>query len=235
MRKDILENYWADYPFCSADIMQFVAGEKYVAIMLKNGQTGICATLGHAMDTEFTLQTLNIANNYYSRIVYQAWLNAKLNYQIPELPEGDIFEFIDFSKMQNIVMIGYFENLAEKIKSINHNINIFDFQKTFRARLPESKKKYALNYSDCVVVTATSITNKSFSEIIDNTPLTSKIFLLGPSSILDKKLFSIPRIHGIFGSRLTLYDSKPLEIILNNGGTRDFLPFMKKVALFRNN
>ena len=68
-------------------------------------------------------------------------------------------------------------------------------------------------------------------EIVNNSGINSDIFLLGPSLIMNKDLFEYRNIKKIFGSIFESYDERVLNIIKQGYGTKQFLPFGKKVVL----
>ncbi len=80
-------------------------------------------------------------------------------------------------------------------------------------------------------MTSTSVFNNTFHEIIKHTPDHCDIFMLGPSSIMTPDLFQYRNIKVICGSVFEKSDYSVLNIIENNGGTKDFLKVGNKKVL----
>jgi uncharacterized protein (DUF4213/DUF364 family) len=123
--------------------------------------------------------------------------------------------------------------LAKKVENKNISINAFDLDQLEMPVLPINQQVEYLEKSDCVIVTSTSIANGTLSGIIDNTPQTSDIFLLGPSTPMDDTFFEYPQVKGLFGSIFEPNDNITLDIISNGGGTRQFIQYMQKVYKVR--
>ena len=226
---DPLEEYLKNYSFDSNLIKEIVWGEKYSAVLLKSGQIGVCANLEHKI-IESDIYRIDIENRTF-RIIYHAFLNAYLNYANKYNENIDIFEAVDFANIDNTVMVGYFRPLYEKFKKKNIAIEIFDKFSTEKEISDINTINKSLNNAGAVILTATSIVNKSFDNIISETNSQTHVFLLGPSCTLDKKMLSYQNIKILFGTIFKLNDLRVLEIISNNGGSREFLKFGKKVQL----
>ena len=116
------------YGFKKTNISEIVFGERYLAIMLKNGNIGVCATLGEKFfvsDTE--LENINV-EKYYHRIVLNAYFNAMFNDDQINFKIGDITQAVDFKKIKNIVMIGYFRPIVERFEKIGVKAHVFDLR-----------------------------------------------------------------------------------------------------------
>jgi len=199
-------------------IKNLVVGERYVAVVLQNGNIGVCATLNkklHASLNDF--KEINLENITH-RIIAQAYFNAVFNYQNNYKDQMDIFDKIDFKKHSNIVMIGFFRSLAEKFRKENIELHIFD-KAISDARLIDME--HQLDYvrkADVVILSSTSIFNGSFTKIIEAS--NAKVFLLGPSSIMHKDIFAYSNIKSVFGSLFEKEDTRVLESIKAGRGTK---------------
>ncbi|MBE9491460.1 MAG: hypothetical protein IMY70_01130 [Bacteroidetes bacterium] len=219
------------YPFDKNLISKIVIGEKYVGIMLKNGQIGVCSTLKNRVVFDITNTHQIDLNDLNHRIIYNAWLNALLNYHNNYKSDKDIFEAIDFSKNGHIVMIGYFRPLVKKFQEVNLPLKIFDLYANDAFVQPLINQEQELRSADSVILTSTSIFNNTFLDIICKTKRNCKIFLLGPSSILHSDMFLYRNITNIFGAVFKQDDNHILEIISRGDGTRKFLPIGRKVYI----
>jgi len=208
----------------------FTAGAKYVAALSPQKKIGVCATLGvNVLDTALK-PNLEKAEQ---RILANAAANSVLNYNVPFDGDGDIFQVVDFDKYKSISMIGYFCSLVKKFEGKDIKLNIFDIDQHEAPVIPMSQQKEYLKDSDCVIVTSTSISNNTFTGIVNNIPNSCDVYMLGPSTPLDDEMFSIPQVKGLFGSVFETNDTEVLNIIKSDGGTRVFMPRMKKVYRIR--
>ena len=211
-------------------IKEIVCGEKYVAVLLRNGNIGVCATLFQKVDVKINeLEKIDI-NLIPHRIVANAYFNALLNYDRQYDKQIDIFDEIDFEKFRNIVMIGFFGSLTEKFKKASINLSIFDLESQSSEIIDINKQKEFLAKSEVVILSSTTVFNNTFLEIINSTSENCRIFTLGPSTILHPDMFKYKNIHTIFGSVFKNNDRELLDIIRNDGGTKSFLHIMKKVC-----
>jgi len=216
--------------FDYSEIKRIVCGERYLALMLKNGQIGVCATFGEAFNVdENEFLSINLSNEKH-RIVLNAYFNAKLNYENPDFIIADMMDIIDFKKYKNIVMIGYFRPIVEKLSKYSIKPHIFDLRDE-KISISISKQKEYLIKSDATILTATSLFNNTFSEICEHS--SGDVFILGPSSLLSRYLFDFNKVKYIFGSVFNKYDDTVLDIIQNNLGTRYFLKIGEKVVLVK--
>lgn len=225
-----ISHFYKSIGINTAKIQEIVCGEKYVAVLLKNGNIGVCATLHNnvAVDIEDFEQFDTTLLPH--RIVAVAYFNALLNYDRQFKKQIDIFDEIDFNKFQNIVMIGYFGSLTDKFKNASINLSIFDLKNNNNALVDINKQKEFLKKADVVILTSTSVLNNTFIEIIESTTENCRIFTLGPSTILHPDMFKYQNIHTIFGSVFEKNDSELLGIIRSGGGTKRFLHLMNKVC-----
>lgn len=227
-----LKYLFDQYGFQKDEIKEVVIGEKYIAVLLKNGNMGVCAILKNEVEERISdIEKLNLDLPSH-RILYTAWLNAKINYVNDYSDQKDIFDLINFSKYDKIVMIGYFKPVAEKLSKAEIDFAIFDLYKQDKEIVPlEKQRKYVMG-ADAVILTATSIFNGTFRNIVCNTsPGACDIFVLGPSAILSKELLKYRNVTNLFGFVFPKEGEKALQIIRDGGGTRSFNKFGSKVYI----
>lgn len=226
---DPISHYYQKYSFDSSLIKEFISGERYVAVLLKNGNIGVCATLGQIVNAEIPNE-LDLTNSEH-RIFLNAYYNALLNYDQDYNEEKDIFEAVDFKQFSNIVMVGNFKPVVKRFQKENIPLFIFD-KKEDEAILVEMKDQMEyIQKADAVILTATSIYNLSFMELIENTSENATVFILGPSSIMNSDMKAYRNVKMIFGSVFEPFDERVLDLIKANMGTRYFSPFSRKVFI----
>lgn len=212
-------------------IDRIVCGRKYSAVRLKNGHTGVCANL--LTNIDFKIEDLKRVDIHKTehRILLNAYFNALLNQENHYRETVDIFAGVDFKSYGDIVMIGLFKPLLEKFKNHHINVRVFDKIKKDEALEPMQNKSQRIKTADAVILSATTIFNGTFREIVSGTKEKCDIFLLGPSAILHRDMFAYKNIKKIFGSIFTPFDDRVLETIKKGHGTREFARFARKVSL----
>lgn len=230
---DFLVRLINKYPYNPSELKRAVFGAKHCAVELVNGNIGICSTLGIVLSHDSGVLRLSDYSRVEHRIVLNAWVNAKANYTLPISGNGDIFDVIDFSSYSNTVMIGYFGSLYEKFRQSGTPVTVFDLDSADKPVAPIEYQKEYLGRADAVVLTATSISNNTFNPIIANTAENVDVFILGPSTTLDRDLLNHPKVRGLFGSRFSQFDDQILDMIELVMETRSMLPFINKVYIYK--
>ncbi len=228
--KEPLEYFFSNYGFDKGRISQLVCGEKYIAVVLENGRTGVCSTLLNKVQISLS-DPIDIDLNFVPhRVLLTAYYNAMFNADAVIDSQKDIFDQIDFSVFSNIVMIGYFASLVKKFKNDSINLNIFDLN-DYEGTEDITKINDYLAVADVVVLTSTSVFNNTFADILDNTGSQTKVMMLGPSTILHPDMFRYRNIEVLFGSVFQDNDEELLEIIAAGKGTKSFMHRMRKVGI----
>jgi len=219
------------YAIDISQIQRMASGSKYSAVLLQNGNIGVCANLGNKVEVSIKdIKKPNLRDTGH-RIMLTCYLNGRLNYANQYFRTGDIFDVIDFKMYQNIVMIGFFKPLLKKFEWLNKKISVFDKIKKNRNNIPLKHEMEYISKADSLILSATTVFNKTFMDIVNKTEKFCDIFLLGPSAIMDRDMFQYKNIKMIFGAIFENYDEKILDIIEKGGGTKDFLPLGKKIYL----
>lgn len=229
--KYLTEKYGIDV----LSIKQIVFGKKYIAVMLNNGNIGVCATLLNKININIEDLNKHDINNFQHRIIINAYFNAVLNYTNDYKNNIDIFDAVNFKSYKNLVMIGYFKPLIRKFNIENIKFSIFDKSTNNGDEISMEKQMEYVAEADAIVLTGTSIFNGTFMNIIKNTSKHCNIFLLGPSAIMSKDIFEYKNVKMIFGSVFEKNDHRVIDIIKEGFGTRHFLRFGKKVYLQKEN
>jgi uncharacterized protein (DUF4213/DUF364 family) len=214
-----------------SNIEKIVCGRKYSAVLLKNGNIGVCANLLNEVKVKKVDLSAPDLNKIDHRIILNAYFNATLNCLNHYEESADIFAGIDFTNYENIVMVGLFRPLLEKFKKNSIEIHVFDLIKKNGELIPIKDEIEYVKKADAVILSATSIANGTFMEIVTHSQENCDIFPLGPSSILSRDIFEYRNIKKIFGSVFKSHDEQVLNTIRNGYGTRKFLKFGQKVSL----
>jgi len=224
--------FYKKYGFELNSIKKIITGKTYISVMLKNGNIGVSANLENTKNVATNnLQIIDINNNIHRNIL-NAYYNALLNTEEESLIKVDIFDYINFSKYSNIIMIGFSEPMYNKLQKFNINISVFDYSSDKKIIKSQSKQKEYLNIADCVILTATSLSNNSFLNISENTNICD-IFIFGASTIMHKDMFIYKNIKGLFGTVFNKNDDKLLQLIDKGHGQRDTKNYGHKTAMIK--
>jgi uncharacterized protein (DUF4213/DUF364 family) len=226
-----LEYFFDKYGVDLKSIQDIICGEKYVAVILKNGHIGVCATLNHYVNIDKNDLRFPDLTNTPHRIIMNAYFNAYFNYQNKYNFKIDIFDKIDFTNYNKIVMVGYFKSLVEKFDKEHINLDIFDKMEQDEKLTDMSKQLSEIAKADALILSSTTVFNNTFHELVSATKDNCDIYTLGPSTLLSKEMFRYKNIKVLFGSIFESNDVNTLKIIQQGGGTKQFLPFMNKVYL----
>lgn len=233
--KEPIEYFFEKYGIDLKSINEIICGSKYVAVLLKNGQVGVCATLNNYVNIDVRDLKIPDVKNIQHRIVLNAYFNAVFNYQNEYDTTSDIFDKIDFKKYDKIVMTGFFRSLVKKFENENIDLTIFDKAEEDEKLTDMSEQITEVSKADALIISSTSVSNNTFLELINATKDSCDIYTLGPSTILNKEMFQYRNIKFLFGSVFGPNDVNTLKIIQQSGGTKQFLPFMDKVFLKNEN
>jgi hypothetical protein len=219
------------YPYDPDRILACTRGSVYTALMLANGQIGVCATPGNPEDTDpVSIFQADLSRTDH-RILVNAFYNAHCNCKTDMMKHGDIFELIDFSRTSKHVMIGYFPPLVEKFRKGGIPVSVFDHSKEFPDVFPAGEMSTLVPEAEKIIMTSTTIFNGSFSKILALKNPSSQLYLLGPSTPLDPDFKQEFGIAGLFGMIFEPYDFEVLKIIGQGHGTPSFSAKGKKVSL----
>lgn len=229
--KDPVAILFEGYPYDSGKILASACGNAYVAIMLANGQIGVCSTLNKSVETDPLLLVKPDLTRLDHRMLVIAYANAHVNYLQDNLGSGDIFEVVNFSKRNHTVMVGYFPPLVEKFRKDGLALTVFDQQKDYPDLTPAEQLGEKLGQSDCVIITSTTLINSTLADVLPQIKSGSEIYVLGPSAPLYPVIKQEYNITSLFGMIFNLYDFQVLNIISTGLGTQSFSRKGKKVTL----
>ncbi len=229
---DPLRHFYKKYGYQQNLVSELVIGEKYTAVILQDGRIGVCATLGNVAEKITPGFNVNICNTTH-RIILNAYFNAFLNYDNEYDDNRDIFDEIDFKSYHKVVMIGWFRTLHKKFRDSKIPVKAFDLLVENKYLSPVSEMNDAIRDSDTVILSSTTIFNKTLKEIIDIVPESSDIYMLGPSTIMHPDIFRYTRVKVLFGSIFKPHDKAVINMIRSGCGTPEFSGNMQKVFLKR--
>ena len=227
-----LKYFYDKFGLVIDEVENIFSGEKYSGILLKNKKIGICANVDASIPNEITYYQKLDFENIHHRIFLNAYYNAKFNNTGNDLGK-DLLQVVDFHQYKNIVMIGDFFPIVAKFNKMKINADIFDLKSKSGYLVNMNNQKDYLAKSDAVILTATSISNNTFMNIINWTNENTDIYLLGPSTPMINEMLNYRNIKHLFGTAFPHTESIVQELISNNQGPRKFLKYGQKSMLLK--
>lgn len=169
-----------------------------------------------------TFDTLKIA-------VALATFNSLLS--IPEHYEADITELEEVQRANSIGMIGFFEPVVKKLEEKGKKVTVFEKQKYPQPDIyPDWSIPYKIKENEVVIITSTSLINKTLPLILSELDGGATAVLLGPTSPLFPELFKDTPIKYIAGS-IARDKEKVKQIIREGAGSRVFGKSVKRIIV----
>ncbi|MFP4571797.1 MAG: Rossmann-like domain-containing protein [Desulfobacterales bacterium] len=221
-------------------------GLGYTAVMLENMKTGLagtplshlrsCCTVFDAMlpltgRKASDLLDLLTSDAPLETAVGLATANALTNQPSPSQNTGDVLNLLTFSPEDRVAMVGNFAPMIGPVKSTGALLTIFEQIDSPEGELrPASEIPALLPKCTVCLLTATSVINHTFDEIIDAASECRSVVLLGASTPLIPEIFTHTPVSLLSGVIVT----KPkeiLHIVSCGGGMQRFKNVIKKVNL----
>jgi len=190
-----------------------------------------------------TLLELSFSKNPLEAAVGIATANA-LSHMLLELkPENFPVSNIDVLDLINpedkIGMVGYFAPLVPKILEITGKLTILE-KRVVEAEaaeikiLPSKRAAEVLPDSDIIIISASTLANQTFDELLALRGKAREIILLGPSTPLYPKPFFEQGVTAVMGTKI--FDPfTMLTIVSEAGGTKKLHQYCGKKIAFRVN
>jgi uncharacterized protein len=145
---------------------------------------------------------------------------------------GDVLEHLDITRDEPVLMIGHFAPVEMQLKKLTANLSVYDDKDNSDNNNSDAFLQIAKT-SRVVLITSTTLINKTFENIIAKTPNARMRVLLGPSTPLFPDIFKNEGVHMLSG--MTFEDNnKVKEIVSQGGGTMHFKKYAHKVNLLVN-
>jgi hypothetical protein len=219
-------------------------GLGYTAVQLDDGRCGLAYTFRHATGggccvvkkagTLCGQSASELAQSAHSQDSIVAALGlATLNALTPSgLPSaGDILDLLAIEPTETVGMVGYFSPLVGPLKSKAKKLHIFEQRDDMGLGvLPASAEEKLLPECQVVIVSATTLLNRTIDTILGYCQGAREVAILGPSTPLLPSVFASHGVTILSGMEVT-DPSQALRIISEGGGTRQLLDATRKVGL----
>lgn len=228
-------------------------GLAYTGVLLSNGYGGVactplygfscCPALGFAGSLKGKaadkLLELALSENPLETAVGVATANALSHVlwelKLEDFPVSDM-DILDLIKPEDrVAMVGYFGPLVPKILKITDKLTVLEkreIESPQTRTLPSEKAGGILPASDVIILSASTLANRTFDELLSFKGEAREVVLLGPSAPLYPAPFFDRGITAIMGTRI--FDPLTmLTVVSEAGGTKKLHQYCGKKVAFR--
>jgi uncharacterized protein (DUF4213/DUF364 family) len=143
---------------------------------------------------------------------------------------------IDLIKPEDrVAMVGYFGPLVPKILKITDKLTVLEKREIEDPKtmtLPSEKAREVLPISDVIILSASTLANRTFDELISFRGAAREVVLLGPSAPLYPAPFFERSITAIMGTRI-IDPLTMLTVVSEAGGTKKLHQYCGEKVAFR--
>ncbi len=219
-------------------------GLGYTAVKLDNGSVGLAYTVLEGKkscnvlepEIQFSGRPADLvargflSGNLLEAGVGLATINAILNQPRDDYLIGNPLELISLFPEDKVAMIGYFEPVAQKLRNQVAELWIFERSEGRLAEaLSEAEMFTLLPEATVAIITAVTLINKTFEEIVSLLERAREVILLGPSTPLEPEIFKDYPLTLLSGALVK--DAEILRPVSEAKGMKAFKPYLEKVNL----
>jgi len=252
--KDLLDYLRSEL---NSEVSEVVAevriGLVYTGVLLSGGHAGVaytptrelseCPVLASAGNiagkSAQNLMGMALSPNLVEAAVGIAAVNALSQIAFERNPEKYVFSSTDVSDLiqpkDKVAMVGYFGPLIPKISEKTSELYVLEKRKIDddRIKFLSPSEISVLSFSNVVLISGSTLVNKTVNKILENIANAREVVLLGPTASVTPQPFFDRGVTAVMGVKIT--DSeKMLKVIGEAGGTRQLLSTCaKKTALVR--
>ncbi|PKN70756.1 MAG: hypothetical protein CVU54_03735 [Deltaproteobacteria bacterium HGW-Deltaproteobacteria-12] len=221
-------------------------GLSYVGVMLDNNAVGIAAVPrdikskwrkvlpdagryagASAVDI---LKYLIEGENSLHLAIGLATANALIDHTSCETEDREATTYFNLEPGEKVAMVGLFAPLVKRIRLTGAILTVIEKNPERLELLSPEKKQQALRDCDVAIITATTLLNGTFEEIIGFLGKPRSVSLLGPSTPLMPAIFSQTPVTHLGGS-VVADSTRAMQIISMGGGTPALRPYLRFVNL----
>lgn len=234
------------YPRAEARTVSDVRiGLGYTAVRLDNGACGLAYTFREDADEGCcalreggTIAGRGAAElagwvrspDAISAAIGLATLNALIE-PPPQVVEGDVGKLLCVNPEDVAGMIGYFGPLVDGLRKSAKTLHIFERDRRDEpGLLPDSAAPAILPECQVVLISATTLINRTIEPLLELARNARELAILGPSTPLLPEVFVGHGVTLLSGVQVTDAD-RVLQVVSEGGGTRQFGRAVKKLAI----
>ncbi len=221
-------------------------GLSYVAVKLDDGEAGIAALLTDATpkgctvlkeagtyagsDPMNTLAYLIEGRNDLYRAIGLATANALIVPRFDQAEDREATTYFNLQPDEKVAMVGLFSPLVERIRATGAMLTVIEKNPERLELLSKDDKIKALKDCDVAIITATTLLNNTFEEMIGMLGSPRLVALMGPSTPLMPDIFTDTLITHL-GGAVVADSARVMQIISEGGGTPALRPYLRFVNL----
>lgn len=228
-------------------------GLAYTGVLLSDDYGGVactplyefscCPTLGFAgilrSKTADKVLELALSENPLEAAIGVATANA-LFHMLQNIEPDDFsvssIDILDLIKPgDRVAMVGYFGPLVPKILKITNKLTVLEkreIEAPETKTLPSERAREVLPLSDVIILSASTLANRTFDELLSLKEAAREVVLLGPSAPLYPAPFFERGITAVMGTRI--FDPLiMLTIVSEAGGTKKLHQYCGEKVAFR--
>jgi uncharacterized protein (DUF4213/DUF364 family) len=150
----------------------------------------------------------------------------------PGAAEADLLAELHVASSDAVGMVGYFGPLVSPLRSRGRILHIFERRPHAESGvLPESATAEILPQCNVVILSATTLLNRTLDGLLDHCRNAREVAILGPSTPLLPEVFLGRRLTLLSGVCVVDHPDRVLRIVSEGGGTRQFGGAVRKVTL----
>ena len=214
------------------------AGGVGLAYVLRDRLVGGCSQLENAgdyigKDLSGIAQMFMDHNNTLKASMGLAAINSVSPREDNSFSSGDIMDVLEIKKGDWVGMIGHFAPLVHAIHKKTPHLFVIEDKPEYRKNGQFRIFDEIMSNCDIMIITATTLINKTFEDIIIKTKKARRRALLGPSAPLFKDFYTDLGIDIVSGMIVEDTD-KVINIVSQGGGTKFFKKYSRKVNMVMN-
>ncbi|MCE1245184.1 MAG: DUF364 domain-containing protein [Firmicutes bacterium] len=162
-----------------------------------------------------------------------AAINSTAPHDSNTYSETDIIDLLNIRNGEKVGMVGRFEPLVKKILTLTPNLVVLEEPSHFHNQQDDKHSNDELKDCRIVIITATTLLNKTFEPILEASANADRKVLLGASTPLYPEFYEGTGIN--FASGVIVEDAdRVAAIAAQGGGVRNFRGLTRKVTLLIN-
>jgi len=219
-------------------------GLGYTAVLLDNGRCGLAYTFRHetgggccafpeagSISGRPATELLSYANStdVIGSAIALATANALADPPMDSISDG--MKLMSIDAEDEAGMVGFFPPLVEPLRRQFKALHIFDREPNHGQKvLPEEAQAEILPRCQVVIITATSLLNRTLDNLLGYCTNAREVMLLGPSTPYAPEVLAAKRVTILSGTRVT-DAARALRVISEGGGTMNLMPAMRKFSV----
>ncbi len=221
-------------------------GLSYASVKLDNGAAALAAILPATTPTGCTV--LKEAGTYagsvasgslagliksqspIKRAIGLATANALIKPCPEHMEDREATSYFNLQRGERVAMVGLFSPLVERIRATGAILTVIEKNPERLEILSPDDRHKALEECDVAIITATTLLNNTFEEMINLLGSPRLVAMMGPSTPLMPEIFHDTRITHL-GGAVVKDTARVMQIVSEGGGTPALRPYLYFVNL----